>query len=91
VFVVSPPTTDNMRIAIIGQSQFAGNVFKELLSLGHQICGVFTIEDKQGREDALAVLAKQNAVPVFKVKLIFVMNANRHTTNQRNHVVLFSV
>lgn len=58
-----------MRIAIIGQSQFAANVFKELLALGHEICGVFTIEDKNGREDALAVTAAQSQVPVFKVNL----------------------
>lgn len=37
-----------MRIAVIGQSIFGKEVYKELVKDGHQIVGVFTIPDKAG-------------------------------------------
>ncbi|KAL3219696.1 hypothetical protein MRX96_030248 [Rhipicephalus microplus] len=46
-----------MRIAIIGQSAFASEVLKLLQKNGHDIVGVFTVPDKDGREDALATTA----------------------------------
>ena len=42
-----------MRVAIIGQSQFAGEVYKLLQKNGHKIAGVFTIPDLNGRADPL--------------------------------------
>lgn len=42
-----------MRIAIIGQSAFASEVLKLLQKNGHEIVGVFTVPDKDGREDTL--------------------------------------
>ncbi|RWS31346.1 cytosolic 10-formyltetrahydrofolate dehydrogenase-like protein [Leptotrombidium deliense] len=56
-----------MRVAVIGQSLFAASVLKLLRDEGHQIVGVFTIADKNEREDTVAVTAKELNVPVFKV------------------------
>ncbi|XP_045487021.1 cytosolic 10-formyltetrahydrofolate dehydrogenase [Pieris rapae] len=58
----------SLRIAIIGQSTFAAEVFKLLLKDGHQVVGVFTVLDKGNREDPLATIASQNGIPVFKYK-----------------------
>ncbi len=48
-----------MRVAIIGQSQFAGEVYKLLQKDGHKIAGVFTIPDTNGRADPLGGYALQ--------------------------------
>lgn len=85
-----PRKVIRMRIAIIGQSQFAASVFKELLELGHEICGVFTIEDKAGREDALAVLGHQHKVPVFKVNFMSGQVSKGQTSPARALLVLWS-
>ncbi|XP_048482289.1 cytosolic 10-formyltetrahydrofolate dehydrogenase isoform X1 [Plutella xylostella] len=58
----------SLRVAIIGQSTFAAEVFKLLQKDGHEIAGVFTILDKGNREDPLATIAAQNGKPVFKYK-----------------------
>lgn len=42
-----------MKIAIIGQSAFGVDVYKALRKNGHEIVVVFTIPDKNGREDLL--------------------------------------
>lgn len=42
-----------LKVAIIGQSNFAAEVYKLLKLNGHQITGVFTIPDKGNREDPL--------------------------------------
>ena len=42
-----------LKVAIIGQSPFAAEVYKLLRQNGHQITGVFTIPDKGNREDPL--------------------------------------
>lgn len=56
-----------MRIAVIGQSIFGKEVYKELVKDGHQIVGVFTIPDKAGgKPDPLGVEAEKDGVPVFK-------------------------
>lgn len=55
-----------MKIALIGQSNFAADVLELLLSDGHEVVGVFTIPDKGSREDILAVTAKNHDIPVFK-------------------------
>lgn len=55
-----------MRIAIIGQSNFAADVLELLLEKGYTIVGVFTVPDKGSREDILATTAKRLNIPVFK-------------------------
>lgn len=42
-----------MKIAVIGQSLFGQEVYKELRKDGHTIVGVFTIPDKDGKPDPL--------------------------------------
>lgn len=42
-----------MKIAVIGQSLFGQEVYKELKNEGHMIVGVFTIPDKDGKVDPL--------------------------------------
>ncbi|TRY66700.1 hypothetical protein DNTS_011628, partial [Danionella cerebrum] len=56
----------NMRIAVIGQSLFGQEVYRELKKDGHMIVGVFTIPDKDGKVDPLAIEAEKDGVPVFK-------------------------
>uniref|UniRef100_A0A8C9V7N1 10-formyltetrahydrofolate dehydrogenase n=1 Tax=Scleropages formosus TaxID=113540 RepID=A0A8C9V7N1_SCLFO len=55
-----------MKIAVIGQSLFGQEVYKELRKDGHVIVGVFTIPDKDGKADPLATEAEKDGVPVFK-------------------------
>ncbi|MBN3272672.1 AL1L1 dehydrogenase, partial [Polyodon spathula] len=55
-----------MKIAVIGQSLFGQEVYKELLKEGHTIVGVFTVPDKDGKADPLATEAENDGVPVFK-------------------------
>uniref|UniRef100_A0A8B9LT93 10-formyltetrahydrofolate dehydrogenase n=1 Tax=Astyanax mexicanus TaxID=7994 RepID=A0A8B9LT93_ASTMX len=63
---VSAPTSTSMRIAVIGQSLFGQEVYKELKKEGHIIVGVFTIPDKDGKADPLGAEAEKDGVPVFK-------------------------
>lgn len=42
-----------MKIAIIGQSVFGAEVYKLLKQNGHDVVGVFTIPDKNGKVDPL--------------------------------------
>jgi len=37
---------EKLRVALIGQSKFAAEVFKEIINNGHEIVGVFTVPDK---------------------------------------------
>ncbi|XP_023682611.2 cytosolic 10-formyltetrahydrofolate dehydrogenase isoform X1 [Paramormyrops kingsleyae] len=55
-----------MRIAVIGQSLFGQEVYKELRKEGHTVVGVFTIPDKDGKADPLATEAEKDGVTVFK-------------------------
>ncbi|XP_072437855.1 cytosolic 10-formyltetrahydrofolate dehydrogenase-like [Chiloscyllium punctatum] len=55
-----------MKIAVIGQSLFGQEVYKELKKAGHQIVGIFTIPDKDGKEDPLAAEGVKDGTPVFK-------------------------
>lgn len=59
-----------LRIAIIGQSNFAAEVL-ELLTENdrHHVVAVFTIPDKGDREDVLATQATSMGIPVFKFPL----------------------
>ena len=43
----------NMRIAVIGQSLFGAEVFRLLQKNGHEVVGVFTIPDVNGKADPL--------------------------------------
>lgn len=58
----------NMKIAIIGQSSFASDVYKLLVSKGHEVVGVFTVPDQNSREDPLAQTAAEYGTKVFKVQ-----------------------
>ena len=44
-----------MKIAVIGQSVFGAEVFKLLRQNGHEIVGVFTIPDSNGKQDPLGI------------------------------------
>ncbi|XP_076047759.1 cytosolic 10-formyltetrahydrofolate dehydrogenase isoform X2 [Oratosquilla oratoria] len=71
--VFSSPSTshsvlDRMRVAIIGQSTFAGEVYKQLIKDGHKVVGVFTVPDQGNREDPLASIAANDGIKVFKYK-----------------------
>ncbi|XP_058122396.1 cytosolic 10-formyltetrahydrofolate dehydrogenase [Anopheles ziemanni] len=57
---------EDLKIAIIGQSNFAAEVLEVLLEREHMVVGVFTIADKGSREDVLATTARQHRIPVFK-------------------------
>jgi len=61
-------TNPKLRIAIIGQSMFGADTYNILKKNGHEVVGVFTIPDKDGKEDSLATAAKADNVPVFKFK-----------------------
>lgn len=45
-----------LKVAIIGQSTFAAEVYKLLRNDGHKVVGVFTVPDKGNREDPLGEL-----------------------------------
>lgn len=64
--VAATDDTQKLRIAIIGQSNFAADVLELILDGGYEVVGVFTVADKGSREDVLATVAKQNNIPVFK-------------------------
>ncbi|KAL5013525.1 hypothetical protein ScPMuIL_007795 [Solemya velum] len=57
-----------MKIAVIGQSVFGAEVYKLLKSQGHEIVGVFTVPDVNGKADPLGIAAGADGVPVFKYK-----------------------
>lgn len=57
---------EKLRIAIIGQSNFAADVLELIVDGGYNVVGVFTVADKGSREDVLATAAKQHDIPVFK-------------------------
>lgn len=60
---------DRLRIAVIGQSNFAADVLELLVECGYNVVGIFTISDKGKREDILATTAKLHNIPVFKFGL----------------------
>uniref|UniRef100_A0A8D2DDU2 formyltetrahydrofolate dehydrogenase n=1 Tax=Sciurus vulgaris TaxID=55149 RepID=A0A8D2DDU2_SCIVU len=55
-----------MKIAVIGQSLFGQEVYCHLRKEGHEIVGVFTVPDKDGKADPLGLEAEKDGVPVFK-------------------------
>ncbi|KAL5281901.1 ALDH1L2 family protein [Megaselia abdita] len=56
----------DLKIAIIGQSNFASEVLELLQEKKYNVVGIFTIPDKNGREDIVSTTAKQLEIPVFK-------------------------
>lgn len=65
-----------MRIVFMGTPQIAADCLQALLSAGHEVCGVFTREDKPvGRKQVLTpppvkVLAQQHGIPVYQPKTL---------------------
>lgn len=57
-----------LKVALIGQSSFACEVYKLLVKNAHHIVGVFTVPDQNNREDPVAAVAAADGVPVFKIK-----------------------
>lgn len=45
-----------LKVAVIGQSTFAAEVYKLLRNDGHKVVGVFTVPDRETREDPLGKL-----------------------------------
>ena len=64
----STVSSNKLRLAIIGQSVFGAQVYKSLRADGHEVVGVFTVPDQNGRPDPLAAQAVQDGTPVFKYK-----------------------
>ncbi|XP_047246351.1 mitochondrial 10-formyltetrahydrofolate dehydrogenase [Girardinichthys multiradiatus] len=57
---------NKVKLAIIGQSLFGQEVYSNLRKQGHKVVGVFTVPDKDGKADPLAVAADKDGTPVFK-------------------------
>ncbi|XP_075456687.1 mitochondrial 10-formyltetrahydrofolate dehydrogenase [Ascaphus truei] len=57
---------NKLRLALIGQSLFGQEVYNHLRKEGHKVVGVFTVPDKDGKADPLAVAAEKDGTPVFK-------------------------
>uniref|UniRef100_A0A671WHG7 10-formyltetrahydrofolate dehydrogenase n=1 Tax=Sparus aurata TaxID=8175 RepID=A0A671WHG7_SPAAU len=57
---------NQLKLAIIGQSLFGQEVYSNLRKQGHKVVGVFTVPDKDGKADPLAVAAEKDGTPVFK-------------------------
>ncbi|XP_030575880.1 mitochondrial 10-formyltetrahydrofolate dehydrogenase [Archocentrus centrarchus] len=57
---------NKLKLAIIGQSLFGQEVYRNLRKQGHKVVGVFTVPDKDGKADPLAMAAEKDGTPVFK-------------------------
>ncbi|XP_077565262.1 mitochondrial 10-formyltetrahydrofolate dehydrogenase isoform X2 [Stigmatopora nigra] len=57
---------NKLKVAIIGQSVFGKEVYSNLRKQGHKVVGVFTVPDKDGKADPLALVAEKDGTPVFK-------------------------
>ncbi|XP_033619763.1 mitochondrial 10-formyltetrahydrofolate dehydrogenase isoform X2 [Fukomys damarensis] len=57
---------NKLKLALIGQSLFGQEVYSHLRKEGHRVVGVFTVPDKDGRADPLALAAQKDGTPVFK-------------------------
>ena len=58
---------EKLRIAVIGQSDFAAAVYKRVISDGHEVVGVFTLADDKvtGEENPVATIAKVDSICSF--------------------------
>lgn len=83
-----------LRIAVIGQSNFAADVLDLLVEGGYKVVGVFTIPDKGNREDILATTAKRHNIPVFKFALwrrkVQINHTNSNNPFKRKLSIIFS-
>uniref|UniRef100_A0A8C5KJ58 formyltetrahydrofolate dehydrogenase n=1 Tax=Jaculus jaculus TaxID=51337 RepID=A0A8C5KJ58_JACJA len=57
---------NKLKLALIGQSLFGQEVYSCLRKEGHRVVGVFTVPDKDGKADPLALAAEKDGTPVFK-------------------------
>ncbi|XP_027729978.1 mitochondrial 10-formyltetrahydrofolate dehydrogenase [Vombatus ursinus] len=57
---------NKLKLALIGQSLFGQEVYHNLRKEGHRVVGVFTVPDKDGKADPLALAAEKDGIPVFK-------------------------
>ncbi|KAL1765523.1 mitochondrial 10-formyltetrahydrofolate dehydrogenase [Sigmodon hispidus] len=57
---------NKLKLALIGQSLFGQEVYNHLQKEGHRVVGVFTVPDKDGKADPLALAAEKDGTPVFK-------------------------
>ncbi|KAK2508355.1 hypothetical protein MC885_017445, partial [Smutsia gigantea] len=57
---------NKLKLALIGQSLFGREIYSHLRKEGHQVVGVFTVPDKDGKADPLALAAEKDGTPVFK-------------------------
>ncbi|XP_058424504.1 mitochondrial 10-formyltetrahydrofolate dehydrogenase [Diceros bicornis minor] len=57
---------NKLKVALIGQSLFGQEVYSHLCKEGHRVVGVFTVPDKDGKADPLALAAEKDGTPVFK-------------------------
>ncbi|XP_048123872.1 mitochondrial 10-formyltetrahydrofolate dehydrogenase isoform X1 [Alosa alosa] len=57
---------NKLKLALIGQSLFGQEVYSNLRKQGHKVVGVFTVPDKDGKADPLALAAEKDGTPVFK-------------------------
>ncbi|XP_067834167.1 mitochondrial 10-formyltetrahydrofolate dehydrogenase-like [Heptranchias perlo] len=57
---------NKLKVALIGQSLFGQEVYSNLRKEGHKVVGVFTVPDRDGKADPLAVAAEKDGTPVFK-------------------------
>ncbi|XP_057613506.1 mitochondrial 10-formyltetrahydrofolate dehydrogenase isoform X2 [Chionomys nivalis] len=57
---------NKLKLALIGQSLFGKEVYSHLQREGHRVVGVFTVPDKDGKADPLALAAEKDGTPVFK-------------------------
>ncbi|XP_051544516.1 mitochondrial 10-formyltetrahydrofolate dehydrogenase isoform X1 [Myxocyprinus asiaticus] len=57
---------NTLKLALIGQSLFGQEVYTNLRKQGHKVVAVFTVPDKDGKADPLAVVAEKDGTPVFK-------------------------
>ncbi|XP_011385255.1 mitochondrial 10-formyltetrahydrofolate dehydrogenase [Pteropus vampyrus] len=57
---------NKLKLALIGQSIFGQEVYSHLCKEGHRVVGVFTVPDKDGKADPLALAAERDGTPVFK-------------------------
>ncbi|XP_066490536.1 mitochondrial 10-formyltetrahydrofolate dehydrogenase isoform X1 [Tiliqua scincoides] len=57
---------NKLKLALIGQSLFGQEVYRQLQKEGHKVVGVFTVPDKNGKADPLASAAEKDGTPVFK-------------------------
>ena len=46
---------------------FGADVYRRLKVQGHDVVGVYTVPDANGKADPLAVAAEKDGVPVFKL------------------------